>query len=158
MKMSLNALMIFLLGFWALGATLLPETEREMEQTVHRNINDYRRRQGLEELKFSDTVAGVAREHSAAMASGKTAFGHDGFDKRNKTLSKLISKRSLAENVAKARSTENDVVDLIHNGWLHSEGHHANIVGDFDMTGVGVATAKDGTIHFTQIFLKTVSE
>ncbi len=43
-----------------------------------------------------------------------------------------------------------EVVD----GWLHSPGHRRNIMGDFRLTGIGVAEAANGMIYFTQIFVK----
>jgi uncharacterized protein YkwD len=43
-----------------------------------------------------------------------------------------------------------EVVD----GWLHSPGHRRNIESDFRLTGIGLATAGNGMIYFTQIFVK----
>jgi uncharacterized protein YkwD len=43
-----------------------------------------------------------------------------------------------------------EVVD----GWLRSPGHRRNIEGDFRLTGIGVATARNGMVYFTQIFIK----
>jgi uncharacterized protein YkwD len=41
-----------------------------------------------------------------------------------------------------------EVVD----GWLKSPGHKRNIEGDFTLTGIGIASDKQGNIYFTQIF------
>ena len=38
--------------------------------------------------------------------------------------------------------------------WLHSPHHLENIRGDFNYSGMGVWQDKDGTIYFTQIFVK----
>lgn len=36
-----------------------------------------------------------------------------------------------------------------------SAGHLANITGDFDVTGIGVAANEKNEYYFTQIFLNT---
>jgi uncharacterized protein YkwD len=39
-------------------------------------------------------------------------------------------------------------------GWLKSPGHYKNIVGDFDMSGIGVTKNAKGEYYLTQIFIK----
>ncbi|MFM6200937.1 MAG: CAP domain-containing protein, partial [Dolichospermum sp.] len=40
-------------------------------------------------------------------------------------------------------------------GWLNSSGHLANIRGNYNQTGIGVARNNQGKIYFTQIFLQS---
>ena len=40
-------------------------------------------------------------------------------------------------------------------GWINSPGHHKNIVGDFNLTGIGIAKNNEGKYYFNQIFIKT---
>ena len=58
-----------------------------------------------------------------------------------------ISWRMTGENIAYGYATPEAVVD----GWMHSEGHRANILGDFDYIGVGV-TEQNGTLYWAQVF------
>jgi uncharacterized protein YkwD len=37
--------------------------------------------------------------------------------------------------------------------WLNSPGHRKNIEGPYNLTGIAMAKAKDGTMYFTQIFI-----
>ena len=51
-----------------------------------------------------------------------------------------------------------DLDDVARNAvqmWLHSPHHLKNIRGDYNYSGLGVWQDKDGTIYFTQIFVKT---
>jgi uncharacterized protein YkwD len=46
-------------------------------------------------------------------------------------------------------TTAREVVD----NWLKSPMHKKNIEGAFNLTGIGVAADKKGTLYFTQIFV-----
>ncbi len=85
------------------------------------------------------------------MANKSVAFGHDGFDNRiDVIISKIGRINAAAENVAYGQMNASTVV----NGWLRSPGHKKNIEGDYNLTGIGVYKDANGTIYFTQIFLK----
>ena len=84
------------------------------------------------------------------MANGSVAFGHDGFNGRVKTISKKIDHvRGFAENVAFGDMGAKEVVKM----WLGSSGHRKNIEGHYNLTGIGIAKARDGNLYFTQIFI-----
>lgn len=123
----------------------------EMEQAIFQKINQYRRSEGLSELKWNETIADVCRVHSLNMASGSAPFSHDGFDQRVDTISESIRLWAAGENLA--YNNYRNPVDTAVDGWLKSPGHHRNIVGNFKMTGVGVAEGRNGTYYFTQIFI-----
>jgi uncharacterized protein YkwD len=38
--------------------------------------------------------------------------------------------------------------------WKNSQGHRNNMLGDYDLTGIGVARNAQGHYFFTQIFLR----
>lgn len=124
-----------------------------MENEAHRLVNDYRKSKGLKALAYSGDVAAASRKHSAAMASGAAAFGHDGFDKRIKSLEKSISYRAAAENVATNMGYDDPAGTAVE-GWIKSTGHRKNMEGDFDITGIGIAKNAKGEVYFTQIFFK----
>jgi uncharacterized protein YkwD len=105
---------------------------------------------GLNELEFNETINQEARKHSYNMASGKVSFSHKDFPKRTKAISNVMGGMAFAENVAFGHSSAEDAME----GWLNSLGHKNNIEGDFTHIGVGIAEAKDGTLYYTQIFLK----
>ena len=112
-------------------------------------VNDDRKMQGLSPLKLSDVESSIAAKHSRDMASGKVPFGHSGLNARAKAIRKALGEiMSVGENVASGPMSAREVVD----GWLKSPGHKRNIEGDFTLTGIGIASDKQGNIYFTQIF------
>ena len=90
--------------------------------------------------------------HSEEMASGAVSFGHVGFLDRVQTLSEDFDIVSAAENVA-TNSGHHDPITVALDDWLHSEGHHENLVGYYTATGVGVAQDDTGAYYFTQIYV-----
>jgi uncharacterized protein YkwD len=86
---------------------------------------------------------------------GRT-ISHRGFDARLENIRKRIPVRAAAENVAAAKG-EKDPARTVVEGWTKSAGHRKNMLGDFSLTGVGVAQSKDGTYFFTQIFVKSAN-
>jgi uncharacterized protein YkwD len=122
-----------------------------MSADILRLVNEHRRAIGLKSLQADSYISSVALGHSRDMLSGKTPFGHEGFQQRIDLIRKHLGPLHVAaENVASGPMSAREVVD----GWLHSAGHRRNIEGDFRLTGIGVATARNGMIYFTQIFTK----
>src|SRR6202000_2318218 len=114
-------------------------------------VNQYRRSKGLPALQPNSYISSVALGHSRDMLTGKSPFGHDGFRQRIDRISGKLGKLHVAaENVASGPMDAREVVD----GWLHSPGHRRNIMGDFRLTGIGVAEAANGMVYFTQIFVR----
>ena len=61
-----------------------------------------------------------------------------------------VGNRTLGgENLGRGQSTPAAVVD----GWMRSDGHRANILGQFTHLGVGVFQNSAGTLHWTQLFI-----
>jgi uncharacterized protein YkwD len=124
-----------------------------LEQQTHAKINAYRTSSGLPALVWNDTIANVARQHSVNMAGGTVTFGHDGFGERVTAIGQTIPLTGAAENLAMA-SGLSDPASAVVTGWLGSASHKPHIDGDYNLTGIGVAIAANGSIYFTQIFVK----
>jgi uncharacterized protein YkwD len=124
-----------------------------LEQSVHQQINQYRKSRNLKPLTLDSRISEQARIHSEEMAKGRVAFGHNGFEGRVSALSKSISYRTAGENVAYNQGYSEPDQQAVQ-GWLKSPGHYKNIVGDFDLTGIGVTKNPKGEYYFTQIFIK----
>ncbi|MGF1675504.1 MAG: CAP domain-containing protein, partial [Rivularia sp. (in: cyanobacteria)] len=77
---------------------------------------------------------------------------HDGSSSRYNKISKLISYRGVAENVAYNQGHRNPGKSAVE-GWIKSSGHHRNIVGKYQVTGIGVAKNAQGEYYFTQLFV-----
>lgn len=122
-----------------------------LELEVHSLVNQYRVGKGLRELKVNNAVRTEALTHSKNMASGKVPFSHKGFDERFNKLSTIFNISSGSENVANGPADAKTIVE----GWLASPKHKENIEGDFNMTGIGISQAKNGTFFYTQLFVKS---
>ena len=125
-----------------------------LEQATFDSINAHRTSIGLAKLNWSGVMADQARGHSEAMADGRVNFSHDGFSARVDAIKKEITIGGAGENVAMNWGST-DPVGVAVSGWLNSTGHKANIEGDYDLTGVGVAKSSEGKYYLTQIFAKS---
>ncbi|MBN3895314.1 MAG: CAP domain-containing protein [Nostoc sp. NOS(2021)] len=122
-----------------------------LEESVFNQINNYRGSQGLAKLTRNSAIDNQARIHSQDMANGKVPFGHTGFSERIQAIG--ISYSAAGENVAFNQGYSNPAKTAVQ-GWLNSPGHLANIRGNYNKTGIGVASNSAGGIYFTQIFLR----
>jgi len=125
-----------------------------LEVDAHDQINVYRGEQGLPSLELDPVIGESARGHSEDMLADAVAFGHDGFDQRVEWIGERVAYVSAGENVAWNQGYD-DPVGVAVQGWIDSPPHHENMVGDYDLTGIGVAEGSDGRIYFTQIFVLT---
>jgi len=130
-----------------------PETDiATMERSVLQQINSYRVYQGLPQLALNTTISEQARIHSRNMASGIVPLGHTGFETRIQAIAQTIPYKNISENIAINQGYSNPATTAVM-GWLKSPRHLANIVGNYRLTGIGVAKNSAGKVYFTQIFL-----
>lgn len=125
----------------------------EMEQRVHELVNQYRQAQNLPPLTVDPRISDQARKHSEAMAQGEMTFSHDGFDERIKAIGQSLAYRSAAENLAYNIGYRDPVVQAVE-GWIGSPGHQQNMVGAYDLTGIGIAKNAKGEYYYSQIFIQ----
>jgi uncharacterized protein YkwD len=122
----------------------------ELEKEIFKLVNDYRRSQGLADVTWNDAIADAAREHSRDMAAGTVPFGHDGYNERWSRLGQVLPWGAIAEVVATSGSAKDAV-----NAWIASPNHQMYLVGDYALSGVGVAKPNSGgAFYATQIFIK----
>ena len=133
----------------------LSEQERELNQLtqkIHSSINEYRLARNLKPLKLMTDIDAQAQLHSQNMAEGKTKFSHNGFERRIEAIGKNIDDASAAENVGYNQGYQ-DLAQQVVQGWIKSPAHHKNIIGNYNLTGLGVAKNRQGEYYFTQIFI-----
>jgi len=126
---------------------------KEINESIHREINLERIKHGLDILTWDNRIAKIALEKCLQMAKTDTT-DHKGFTERVQHLRLIIfSISSCGENVAshiRRKSIAKTVVKM----WFNSEGHHKNILGDYNQTGIATYRTPSGKYFFTQIFVK----
>jgi uncharacterized protein YkwD len=142
--------MLFWLCAWPLSAQ---QTDMaKAERTLFDLINAYRKEKGKPLLQWQADIAAECREHSQNMASGRTDFGHDGFDDRVSRIKRRIAHSQSGENVAMNMGQDNPIRAAL-NQWKKSPGHNRNMLGNFTHAAIGIAVNQDEEWYFTQIFV-----
>lgn len=124
-----------------------------MEREVARRVNAHRAARRLTALSYDTAVAAIARAHSFEMAAHDVPMGHDGFHERTDRVDRFMPLEAIAENVALNDYGSARTVGVAVAGWLASPHHLENIEGRYDVTGVGIVRARDGTFYYTQLFV-----
>lgn len=127
------------------------EKINELEMKIFELVNQYRINHDLLPLELNDEISKIAREHSENMANGNAAWGHNGYSERAEMVSSVVAWEELGENLARNNFTLPAIKALEE--WSESHLHEDNMVGSFNMAGVGVAISSDGEYFFTQIFV-----
>src|SRR5665213_2274743 len=121
-----------------------PATDSSLANDVFTKTNQFRKSQGLNGLIMKQELNAIAQQHSEDMASGRVAFGHDGFGDRQKKASEEIQgMHAFAENVAYGVNTAKEVVTL----WENSPGHRRNMLGNYKYVGIGTAKDSKGQVY-----------
>jgi uncharacterized protein YkwD len=127
-------------------------TYSELVQIIHQEVNEFRCAHKLKPLTLNPFVSAQATEHSTDMArSGK--ISHSGFGERLKKIREKLSFHAAAENVAVDVGYKNPARAAVE-GWKNSPEHRKNMLGNYSLTGIGVARNEQDRYFFTQIFLQ----
>ena len=139
--------------------------KQQIAQKILKKTNAIREDLGLSELQQNNDMDELAELHSINMVSFDF-FDH--VDHENKSPSDRaddlnFSWSSIAENIGfvpwfenvtgcgDTRSAE-AISQCVVEGWRNSPGHYANMIGEFNELGVGVAFTQDSIAYFTQVF------
>ena len=127
---------------------VIPEA-KTIEIEILELINQYRISKGLNQLGSIDVIKGQAFTHTDYMVE-INEVNHDYFYSRKAYLENHVNAINVSENVAYGYSSASSVV----NAWLNSEGHKANIEGDFTHFEVSAEKDENNKWYFTNIFIK----
>ena len=151
------------------NADLNSEIDSTLKQIITQKIfektNAIRTSRGLSELTQNDDMDQLAQLHSDNMVEHNF---YDHVDHQGKSPSQRADDlnfewRRIAENIAQVPWHENVlkcgntksaelISECVVEGWRNSPGHYANMIGEFDQLGVGVAFTNDSIAYFTQVF------
>jgi uncharacterized protein YkwD len=116
--------------------------------TILNRTNGDRAARGLSGLWWNARLACLASEWSNYMAStGQFRHRDLGATIRSPGFEDYAS---LAENILVGPGSMDG--NAIHDAWMASPGHYANIVGNFDSIGIGIARGADGRLWATENF------
>lgn len=146
------------LGLLVLGAAFprvgaAEATSRATAERVHlERLNASRTEAGLPALVAHAGLSEVARDWTRVMRTQERLY-------HNPDLADLFSPRwtGLAENVAyrtDASATPHELAGQLHENLMASEGHRANIMGDWHHVGVGVELSDNATMWVTVVFAR----
>ena len=117
-----------------------------LERSIHNQIDRYRQSLNLPPLTIDPTLSAQARAHSKEMAqAGTLSHTMDSVDQQRKYP-------TAAENIASTQSDPQPDLIAVQD-WLASPAHKQHILGDYNLTGIGVAKNAQGEYFFTQIFI-----
>jgi uncharacterized protein YkwD len=141
--LTLSAIMVVLAAM--LPAVASPEDESQFVAL----INQSRTESGLTPLDVFWDLADDADVHTAEMiAAGQI------YHSSNAQLGSYATGWArLGENVGMGPNPS-----LLHQAFLSSASHRANILGDYDLVGVGADRAQDGTMFVTVVFMKSAAQ
>ncbi|MBW3649797.1 MAG: CAP domain-containing protein [Actinobacteria bacterium] len=110
-------------------------------------INSRRSASGMAPVAQSGALASVARAHSERMAARRT-LGHSA--NLPAAVSGVLSGwQAVGENVGVG-----DSLSEVNARFMTSAAHRANIMGNYNLAGVGVVTSEDGQVWVTQVFAR----
>lgn len=126
---------------------------KALENEVIRLVNIERGKQGLAPVTGNWQLSRVARYKSTDMRD-KNYFSHYSptYGDPFKMMHDFgITFYAAGENIAMGQPTPQAVMTA----WMNSQGHRANILNpQYNEIGVGVAKTQNGTIYWTQEFIK----
>ena len=137
-------------------ASTMTQSSQELEEIAQRTydlVNQYRAALDLAPLEFNSVISEHAIIHSENMAQQKVKFGHENFDNRVAALKSDLPYRSAGENVAYNMGYSDPAAKAVL-GWIDSDGHRRNMLGNFNLTGIGVVKNNNDEYYFTQIFIR----
>jgi Cysteine-rich secretory protein family len=139
----LSLLLVVTLAVFAVGIAAYADSGAEGEFLA--KINSSRASAGLAPLKLDSGLTGYARHHTADMiASGGIYHSSEGELKS----AGGSGWQKLGENVGRGQSPSS-----LHQAFMNSAGHKANILGDYNYVGIG-ADSGDGYLYVTVIFMR----
>jgi uncharacterized protein YkwD len=127
-----------------------------LEQQCLDQVNRQREARRLPSLGFYEDLLSVARGYSRRMAE-QHFFSHS--DPEGRTVRERVDEadikwRIVGENLAYSNGFLNPVAASV-SGWMESPGHRRNILDpDYNLTAIGAWISPDGTVYFTEIFIK----
>ena len=136
------SLVFVALSIFALAPAAGADTEAETELLA--KINATRAANGLGALQLDGALRSYARSHAEDMANAGEVYHSS---QAELTSAAGAGWSGIAENVGKGPSPTS-----LHNAFMASPGHKANILGNYNYVGIGTDT-RGGSLYVTVVFV-----
>lgn len=123
-------------------------SEDDFAAEVLRLVNVERKKNGLSELKYDATLQKAAQTRADEIVKYYSHTRPDGSDCFTVLDDYNYQTWACAENIAAGQTTPAEVVEA----WMNSDGHRANILGNYKYLGVGVSYGGDYGTYWSQVF------
>jgi uncharacterized protein YkwD len=129
----------------------------ETEQKLFEAANAARGKEKIDKLQIDRTLMKLALDHARNMAKQeKMEHVLDGKGVADRAKEAGYRYRAIGENIAQAIGEEDTPAPapaLIHQSWMESEGHRANLLNPkFQQMGIAVVKSDKGTFFYCQVF------
>jgi hypothetical protein len=138
------SLLLVVLASTALGVAATADSGTESEFVSL--INSTRASNGLGSLQVDGGLQSHARNHTQDMIAAGDIY-HSSSGELSAAAGSGWSQ--VGENVGRGQSPSS-----LHQAFMDSSGHAANILGDYNYVGVGTDTSSDGRLYVTVVFMK----
>lgn len=128
-----------------------------LKQQVYDQVNQYRATQGLPPLQLDSRISDQVQTYAQTMAEAGRLLEHQGLAQRAEVVRQAIphTSYSYGENEYYCPCSATVAATVAVQEWLKSTDHHTNIVGAYELTGIGVAKDANGHYYFAQMFFHT---
>lgn len=120
-----------------------------LEKNLVDHINKYRKDLSLNPLIIDTKASDIAKIRNQDI---QIEFSHKLFADRAKVLY-IDGANALGENIAYGYKT----ITGVFNAWKKSEGHHKNLIGEYDAIGINIVKDKNNNYWYCTIFLNDYS-
>ena len=138
------SLLLVVFASTALGVAATADSGTESEFVSL--INSTRASNGLGSLQVDGGLQSHARNHTQDMIAAGDIY-HSSSGELSAAAGSGWSQ--VGENVGRGQSPSS-----LHQAFMDSSGHAANILGDYNYVGVGTDTSSDGRLYVTVVFMK----
>jgi uncharacterized protein YkwD len=122
-------------------------------------VNDYRRTKGVKPLVRHGGLDRLAHDHAHFLLSRRGTFSlhgrtvsHFGFEGRSTIAKHRFGFDGVSENIASTTGGTHKAPQIFRTLWINSPGHEHNMRSNWKFSGIGVATADDGTVIAVQMY------
>jgi uncharacterized protein YkwD len=134
-------------------------SQRQLAGQLFDEVNDYRRTKGATPLARHPGLDRLALDHAHFLMSKRGTFSlhgrtvsHFGFERRSTIAKHRFGFDAVSENIASTTGGTTNAPKVFRSLWTNSPGHELNMRTSWKYSGIGVATADDGTVIAVQMY------